>query len=70
MSVTVRRYVNGGWEVDIRVLLPDGTLIRERKKAPATINDGLTVLSMMTRELSAGMNRRRSTPPSSRVSSP
>ena len=36
MSVTVRPYVNGGWEVDIRVLLPDGTLIRERKKAPAT----------------------------------
>jgi len=36
MSVTVRPYVNGGWEVDIRVQLPDGTLIRERKKAPAT----------------------------------
>lgn len=36
MSVTVRPYVNGGWEVDIRVLLPDGTLIRERKKAPAS----------------------------------
>ena len=34
MSVTVRPYVNGGWEVDIRVLLPDGTQIRERKKAP------------------------------------
>ncbi|HZT75878.1 MAG TPA: hypothetical protein VFA27_04415 [Vicinamibacterales bacterium] len=28
--------MNGGWEVDIRVPLPDGTLIRERKKAPAT----------------------------------
>ena len=36
MGVTIRPYVNGGWEVDIRVLLPDGTLIRERKKAPAT----------------------------------
>jgi len=36
MSVTVRPYVNDSWEVDIRVLLPDGTLIRERKKAPAT----------------------------------
>lgn len=35
MSVTIRPYVNGGWEVDIRVLLPDGTLIRERKKASA-----------------------------------
>ena len=36
MSVTVRPYVNGGWEVDIRVELPDGTIIRERKKASAT----------------------------------
>jgi integrase len=36
MSVTVRPYVNGGWEVDIRVQLPDGTVIRERKKASAT----------------------------------
>ena len=36
MSVTVRPYVTGGWEVDIRVELPDGTMIRERKKAPST----------------------------------
>jgi integrase len=36
MSVTVRPYVTGGWEVDIRVELPDGTRIRERKKAPST----------------------------------
>jgi len=36
MSVTVRPYVNGGCEVDIRVELPDGTIIRERKKASAT----------------------------------
>jgi hypothetical protein len=35
MSVTVRPYVTGGGEVDIRVELPDGTLIRERKKAPS-----------------------------------
>ncbi len=35
MSVTIRPYVNGGWEVDIRVELPDGTDIRERKKAPS-----------------------------------
>lgn len=33
MSVTVRPYVTGGWEVDIRVVLPDGSVIRERKKA-------------------------------------
>jgi hypothetical protein len=36
MSVTVRPYVTGGWEVDIRVELPDGTMVRERKKAPST----------------------------------
>jgi hypothetical protein len=24
MSVTIRPYVNGGWEADIRVALPDG----------------------------------------------
>jgi hypothetical protein len=35
MSVTVRPYVNGGWEVDIRVQLPDGSVIRERKHAAA-----------------------------------
>jgi hypothetical protein len=34
MSVTIRPYVDGGWEVDIRVVLPDGALIRERRKAP------------------------------------
>ena len=33
MSVKVRRYRRGGWEVDIAVLLPDGTRFRERKKA-------------------------------------
>lgn len=33
MSVTVRPYVNGGWEVDIKVQLPDGAVIRKRKKA-------------------------------------
>jgi integrase len=36
MSVTVRPHVTGGWEVDIRVELPDGTMIRERKRAPST----------------------------------
>ena len=33
MSVKVRTYRRGGWEVDITVLLPDGTRFRERKKA-------------------------------------
>jgi integrase len=34
MSVTLRPYVDGGWEVDIRVTLPDGQIVRERRKAP------------------------------------
>jgi integrase len=36
MSVKVRQYKRGGWEVDIRVSLPDGTEVRERRKAPCT----------------------------------
>jgi integrase len=28
--------MNGGWEVDVRVQLPDGSVIRERKKAAAS----------------------------------
>jgi hypothetical protein len=35
MSVTIRPYRKGGWEVDIRVVSPDGTRHkRERKHAP------------------------------------
>src|SRR2546426_12367554 len=35
MSVTVRPYKRGGWEVDIRVVAPDGSRrYRERKRAP------------------------------------
>ncbi len=34
MSVKVRPYRNGGWEVDIQLRLPDGTRHRERCKAP------------------------------------
>lgn len=36
MSVIVRPYRRGGWEVDVRVHLPDGTQRRERKRAPAS----------------------------------
>jgi integrase len=36
MSVKVRPYGNGGWEADIRMRLPDGTVIRERVKNPVT----------------------------------
>ena len=37
MSVTIRPYRRGGWEVDIRVVAPDGTReIRERKRAPVS----------------------------------
>ena len=36
MSVTVRKYQGGDdWEVDVLVLLPDGTRYRERRKVPA-----------------------------------
>jgi integrase len=34
MSVKLRPYKRGGWEVDIRVSLPDGSEHRLRKKAP------------------------------------
>ncbi|MEO8564620.1 MAG: hypothetical protein ABI601_21275 [bacterium] len=35
MSITIRPYKRGGWEVDIRVVSPDGGRhARERKRAP------------------------------------
>jgi integrase len=35
MSVTIRPYRKGGWEIDIRVVTPDGTRqLRERKRSP------------------------------------
>src|SRR6516225_3275949 len=36
MSVTVRPYRNGGWEVDITTRLPNGQRHRERCKAPVS----------------------------------
>jgi integrase len=33
MSVTLRPYRRGGWEVDITIRLPDGSQYRERKRA-------------------------------------
>ena len=30
MSVKIRPYGKGGWEVDIRLRLPDGGVVRER----------------------------------------
>jgi integrase len=36
MSVKVRRYRRGGWEVDMTVLLPDGTRHRERRRVSVT----------------------------------
>src|SRR5580765_7843830 len=36
MSVTIRPYRRGGWEVDIRVVLPDDSEHRQRRKAPVT----------------------------------
>jgi len=40
MSVKVRKYKHGGWEVDINVLLPDGTRHRERRKSPTSSRSG------------------------------
>ena len=34
MAVTIRKYKRGGWEVDIRVTLPDDTEHRQRRRAP------------------------------------
>jgi integrase len=35
MSVTIRPYRKGGWEIDIRVVTPDGTRqLRERRRSP------------------------------------
>lgn len=34
MSIKIRNYKNGGFEVDITFLFPDGTPFRERKKSP------------------------------------
>jgi hypothetical protein len=36
MSVTVRPYRRGGWEVDVTIRLPDGSRLRERSKSPAS----------------------------------
>lgn len=37
MSITIRPYRRGGWEVDIRVVTPDGARqLRERKRAPVS----------------------------------
>lgn len=36
MSVKVRPYRRGGWEVDIRVEFPDGSEWRQRKRAPVS----------------------------------
>ena len=40
MSVKVRPYRRGGWEVDVNVLLPDGSRRRERKRVPASSRSG------------------------------
>jgi integrase len=40
MSVTVRPYRRGGWEVDITFRLPNGSRLRERSKAPVSSRSG------------------------------
>jgi integrase len=53
MSVTIRRYRRGGWEVDIRVVSPDGTRqLRERKRSPvASRSDTQRWAEALEREL-------------------
>ena len=36
MSITLRPYRRGGWEVDITLRLPNGSRHRERSKAPVS----------------------------------
>src|ERR1700730_3633326 len=36
MSVKIRPYRTGGWEVDVTVRLPNGSRLRERSKAPVS----------------------------------
>ena len=36
MSVTTREYRRGGWEVDIRIVMPDRRRLRQRKRAPVS----------------------------------
>ena len=40
MSVTVRPYRRGGWEVDVAFRLPNGQKYRERTKAPVSSKSG------------------------------
>lgn len=40
MSVKIRPYRRGGWEVDITVRMPDGTRQRERRRAPVSSRSG------------------------------
>jgi hypothetical protein len=37
MSVKVRRYKRGGWEVDIRVVLPNGMTVGRGKGHPCPV---------------------------------
>lgn len=40
MTIRVRPYRRGGWEVDIVMRHPDGTTLRERRKAPVSSKSG------------------------------
>ena len=43
MSVTIRPYKTGGWEVDIHVILPNGTRARSRtRKHTSDTNHAMT----------------------------
>ena len=45
MSVTIRPYRRGGWEMDIRVVTPDGARdLRERRHAPMSSRSAAVTL--------------------------
>ena len=53
MSVKVRPYRSGGWEVDITFRLPNGHKHRERSKAPVELQDWCIAMGSGSRAASA-----------------
>jgi integrase len=67
MSVTVRKYKRGGWEVDIRGELPDGTEFRQRRRSSVTSKTGSQRWGEdRERELYAELSKPKAQPPEPR----
>jgi hypothetical protein len=64
MSVTIRPYRNGGWEVDIRVVTPDGTRqLRERKRSPISSRSAALRRGSRTNVVRTAHDPAKHTPP-------